>query len=362
MKGATYRLLGSSFISELSTMKVIARGSQSIKIFELNQASPLFRKLCGQGNCTAALSVTLDQTLPCYGNECQIDMIQVVKLAGNLFYEYVRPACVNFPFFNSGSLTMNAKSTSLLCMDSRQAVAAEVCCSSTNAIYNSCIFSGERVTLATAKARCNAKNMNLCSALPLPFSGGSCWNYNGNFWLNKTCGINILVSPEGKIALEMNNITDFAETMNTFFRVSWINGSFPSIALNSCGAGLCSAVGALCRCSTVVVDRAVFSRIPSRDEALSQLNVGGVPPAMFDNGTYSLKNMTSDGIWVYQSSKSIDNNTLFKVKDDYGRIMLLRNFQSMVYVRATSGFFSSSSYGFRNPPVFFDAVPNKWCV
>lgn len=358
--GATYRLLGSSYIPELSTLKVYARGSSSVKVLELNQTSPLFRKLCGQGNCTAALSVTLDQNLPCYGYECQIDMIQVVKLSGNLFYEFVRPACVNFPFFNTGFMTMNTKGTWLQCVDSRLAVAAELCCSSTNAIYNSCMFSGERVILATAKARCIARSRSLCSGIPLTFPRGNCWNYNGNFWLNKTCGVNILISSEGKIAVELNNTSDFPDEGNTFFRVSWINGSYPSVRGNSCAAGLCSIVGCcLCRCSTFVVEKAAFNRIPSRAESLSQLNVGGVPPAMFDDGTYILKGITSDGVWIYQASNIIDSSTIFKVQDDYGRIMYLRNFQSTVYVGAASGFFVSTSYGFRNPPGFFDAVANK---
>jgi hypothetical protein len=322
--GATYRLLGSSFVPELSTLLVLARGSRSLKVLELNQTSNLFRKLCGGGNCTAALSVVLDSNLPCTGLECHIDMIQVVKLTGNLFYEYVRPACVNFPIFNSGFMTMNAKGASPQCVDGRQAVAAELCCSSVNAIYNTCLYSGERVTVSTAKARCNAKNMNLCSAIPLPFPGGNCWNYKGNYFLDSPCGINILVSPEGKIAVEGISTGDFTEQMNTFFRVSWIDGKFPSVALNSCGAGLCIAVGRLCRCSTSVVDKAVFSSTPTRDQALSHLFVGGVPPNMFDNGTYTLRQITQDGIRVYHSStKKIDNSTVFQLEDDFGRRMLL---------------------------------------
>jgi len=357
--GATYRLLGSSYIPESSTLKVVNRGSTYLKVFELNQTSALFRKLCGKGNCTTALSVTLDRSLPCFGNECFIDMIQVVKLTGKLYYEYVRPACINFPFYNSGSLTVNLQTGLLQCADSRMAGAVEACCSPTSALYNSCMFSGERVLHSTAKARCNARSMNLCSDLPTSFSRGNCWNYNGNYWLNKTCSVSILVLPDGKIAIESNSTSDYPQEMNTFFRVLWINGSYPSLKENSCGAGLCSIVGQFCRCNTFVVDKAVFTSIPTRVDVLSLLNVGGVPPTIFDNGTYTLETTTQDGLWVYQASRTIDNTTIFKVQDDFGKPLFLRNLQSIVYVRTNNGFFASSMiYGFRNPPAFYDAVAN----
>lgn len=45
--------------------------------------------------------VTLDANLECKGLECSADTVRVVQVGEGIFYEYVRPPCVEQAFYNN---------------------------------------------------------------------------------------------------------------------------------------------------------------------------------------------------------------------------------------------------------------------
>ena len=48
--------------------------------------------------------VTLDSTIDCVGKECNVDTMRLVQIQQNppLYYEYVRPSCVELSFYDNG--------------------------------------------------------------------------------------------------------------------------------------------------------------------------------------------------------------------------------------------------------------------
>ena len=65
-----------------------------------------------------------------------------------------------------------------------------------------------------------------------------------------------------------------------------------------------------------------------------------------------------EGIKVYFKSKEgvYDTDTAFEVTDEFGRKRLLKNMISQVILRKSSGNLLDS-FKFRNPPVFYNAIP-----
>ncbi len=94
--GAKYRLLGNM------TQSDILDTSDVKSIPQLDPSSSLFKLLCNSnsnGMCSFAGVVTLSYNLSCEGIECTIPQDpHIVQVTESVYYEYVKPACVNFPF------------------------------------------------------------------------------------------------------------------------------------------------------------------------------------------------------------------------------------------------------------------------
>lgn len=103
-KKAGYRLLGSKNSPELMDENYwFENDANDILRLELDPASSLYEKLYNSGNYH--VSIELDADLDCYGVECNLDTIRVVKV-GSYFYEYVQRACVQQSFYNDGKQIM----------------------------------------------------------------------------------------------------------------------------------------------------------------------------------------------------------------------------------------------------------------
>ena len=141
-----------------------------------------------------------------------------------------------------------------------------------------------------------------------------------------------------------------------YFKVYWDN-DYPTnnddvMAGNSCGNNACEALGTGgCLCSITVSESIVFNKMPkSVNEVLSELTIGAYDPAAYPEGTY-LPPTTSNGVTAYRvSSGAFDENTVFEVIDDVGRVHRLKNYRSKVNIQG------AVTYAFRNAPGFMSVL------
>lgn len=168
-KGARYRLLGSSSLPELMGSDWADFASDpSIRKFVLSSDSALREELCNEdanGICQFTTSVILSTSLSCStDDECKVDTVRVVQVTNNIFYEYMRPACVENVFFNSGiKLSQRYKWMRSTCGNPLLPVASEACCASGSQFgQRNYIYDGERMTYDTALNRCSELGMMTC--------------------------------------------------------------------------------------------------------------------------------------------------------------------------------------------------------
>ena len=116
---------------------------ESIRRFVLSPESQLYQKLCNpneSGECQYANTVTLDENLPCYRNECRVDEVIIVQVKPGTFYEYIRQPCVHLSFYDDAKKVVTGYSnriqvvgrrhTHAMCAHPETAVAARTCCES----------------------------------------------------------------------------------------------------------------------------------------------------------------------------------------------------------------------------------------
>jgi hypothetical protein len=159
-KGAKYRLLGSSLAPLLHHQPSWwIDDSYSILGFPLSSQSELFPVLCNGsiGNCNFQPEVTLTTNLNCYDDECGIDEMRVVQVQSNppVYYEYLRPACVEMAFYESALTINNQWPLESMCANSKLPLARDACCDNPPWTATAlCKFTNERTTFATSSTRC----------------------------------------------------------------------------------------------------------------------------------------------------------------------------------------------------------------
>ena len=304
-KGAKYRLLGSKKESQLQHPQRDSQGN--VVSYTLDASSELLAQLCrdDNGKCTFPSLVELEQNVKCFGVECSLDIVQVVQVHG-IYYEYVKPACINFPFFDEGRTILK-----------RQGDGSE--------IPSGCV------------------DQSFQSNAPY---------YQGHYlYTQDGCDVAVIVDLDGTIAIEQQNRTNYASL--TFFQVHWENSEYPHKKNNRCGYGLCEKKRGRCRCRVAGVQNKVrFTSLPSHNDVLSQLSIGAVPTDIMD---YHSTVTTEDGISVHFKTQTnlYDIDTTFEVIDEFGRRKFLKNLVSVVKLNTPF----SKIYEFRNPPVFYNTIP-----
>jgi hypothetical protein len=237
--GATYRFLGSSSLPELQSDSADWQGNDDIVRVVIKSGSALYQELCNGngGSCDLTqMEMTLTSNLECDETEgsleCIIDQPRVVELEGqNLFYEYIKPPCVQFPFFeNAKKLKTRKRSSDAMCADPLLSIATETCCALNKEYHwrgeRACAYTGERVTFATNQDRCAAAGKQACSWQSQSYVKsdgtikGSCGDnmccsyYDNFFWSTAPCSITAKISPDdGKVAL-VHNHTDWVSLPN----------------------------------------------------------------------------------------------------------------------------------------------------
>jgi len=191
--GAKYILLGSSAIPEYQTGDEWWSPDSSLAHISLNStSSALYAALCNQGSdglCHYLPVVTLNETLTCQGNECLVDELRTIRLSENpsIFYEYIRPACVELTFYSNGRLVRNNVWSEWpgICANPSIDKAYEACCTgcgSWGCVGSSfCLYTGEKVLYNTAINRCSAYTQ---------FSDGALCNWTGiddSYYSNAGC-------------------------------------------------------------------------------------------------------------------------------------------------------------------------------
>ena len=244
--GAKYILLGSSAVSEYQTgdewwtESWWPRQGRMLVNLSLDTSSALYAALCNAGpdsKCRFQPVVTLDKNLNCQGKECLVDELRTIRVSDNppIYYEYIRPACVELTFFNNGHIARDFQGNPLpvdteICANTAIDKAYEACChmgcgywGCDNAGSMFCLYSNEKVLYDTATKRCSANDRfdgSLCSwtYVSEAHSNPGCqlWNpqYENWHWRNETC----TVQAKGGIIFFFGNILlSFNENSSSLF-------------------------------------------------------------------------------------------------------------------------------------------------
>lgn len=364
----------------------------------------LYMKLCQseQGVCQYPVMVELDIDLDCMGSECNIETIRTIEVETGVFYEYIRTPCVEKAFFEGGlkvvpydylmgplwAGTAEEESGFIMCANPYLAVANTACCSSTpfnsdsyNAFAKGQIYWGERLSYATAEARCaQAQHHGHC---PLPHMSAFCNNqnpvpvtegcttiyYNHNqamvngasrqshFWTSDPCQIQAKINlRSGKVGLVHSTSQDDSMLAlhvqpgtKTMFRVDWGTSTLADVAAAVSASSSCADLEAdtASICAVSIMDEVVFTDIhtpSSIEDVLLKLSIGAFhPSATAPPGTSVLSSSIGDVIVHYiQSNGMYSIDTVFEVVDEFGRTQLRKNVESTVTIDGTG-------LAFRNP-------------
>lgn len=369
-KGTSFRLLGKSKLSDLRSLSVASKTGTDIKVVILDQDSALRKKLCNIdsiGQCKYSETVQLDENLSCFGIECSLDQIEVIQVADGIFYEFVNPPCVQMAFFEQGRMvspSVSSLSQATTCVDMDSRVGASACCASddTIATFNTCKYTGEKVSFDEAVRRCGINGKSLCefsSVSTNPAFCGDCCNYKGFYWYGtKACEVYIVVDNAGRVAFERQGSPKQDYTSLTFFRVNW-TGIFPSQEKNGCGDPdpICEVVDSFCRCRIQTETETVFSDQAqiSKTQVLEKLFVGGPPPSLVDyESTIEIHDMKVH----FNTTDSYDQNVIFELFDFNGQKKYLKNSYYRVTLKSSTGEIDER-FSFRNAPTFYSASPNR---
>jgi hypothetical protein len=213
-KGAKYILLGSHNAPEFQSGDMGWWDNWSddlILRIELDPSSQLRKFLCNynafSGSCDFKSVVVLDENLSCTGLECASDNLRAFKVQNDppVFYEYIRPACVELTFYNTGKKISRTWPKESMCANVHVEEFMDVCCPpwdvNSGRGQNLCHFTGERVKYGTGASRCSV----IYGAIAGPCDWKSLLNDGNNnnpyclqymidynwYWTNMTCTIRV---------------------------------------------------------------------------------------------------------------------------------------------------------------------------
>jgi len=326
--------------------------------------------------------VVLPTDIECNGIECDIDEPRTVEVAEGLWYEYIRPPCVNHAFYNNGKSIFKLNESTdtfkqIQCGNPLRRDASTFCCiaSDTNKKgRRKELFGGERTTFESAVERCSEKpeeDLQICEGFPnrSPRSDcnnetqGACDVNNIFYWISAPCSISAKVSSEGSVAIVHEPNVDGKTSESTFahvssdtksfFRTDWrASDVFPDIESflkdfdNNCGSiegCFIDTADGNCQCEVTVEDTMAFeddSDLSSVDNLLSIATIGAFVP-----DSASFVSTSIDGINKFPSEE-LSTNTIFEVIDNIGRTHYRKNVMSIAKL-------GDGSLKMRNPVTFW---------
>jgi hypothetical protein len=368
-KGATFRMLGSNPRPDLLNDPEEWWSNNRPVRLSLDAQSSLATILCNSLDgitCSPKAKVVLGQDLECTGLECTILELRTFEVgAGSgLFFEYVRPPCVNHVFYrNAASIRRRwGESKFAMCGDPGTLAASTVCCNGDANTMRQETFSGERVTVDAARARCQENSKQLCSN---PFvtdwdcnngQSGSCDNYGIFYWSSLACSQVAKVNAEGKVAVVHQPQITGVEThkmvtsdTKMYFKVDWQNTDvgqiIPDLTTQCAAYGCNNGEGGTCLCNAVIQEVLAFtvdSAITSVEDLLSLATIGAFPPRPDEIGE-AVNGIP--GLWKYPSG-ALTKETVFQLVDSNGQTQYRKNAISTVIL-------GNGTMSFRNPVTFY---------
>ena len=288
-------------------------------------SSALHQRLCARAPaddpasvpCNLASQITLDATLACSGIECTASTVHVIKVVDGdttAFYEWHRPACVEFPFYSDAKVITVRRRP--MCANPQTEAAGSCCLTSPgNDATGQCVYPKERMTFAVNEARCAENSQSMCldytKAPPESDTATqqACGYNNRNLrtWTQQSCTIraridrqgwvNIVHDPFTHISLLGGKPPNFAadDPNPTYFRVLWEDGLFPTVPAGCASGCTIDMTGGTCLCELEVETTRVFDAIPAtRAQVEAQATIGSPCPDAFDSGTYTLHGSNSE--------------------------------------------------------------------
>ena len=344
----------------------------------LSPSSALWPLLCAPdaqqgGACAFASDVVLAQNYACFGGECDLDTLALVNVTANgktVYYEHVRVACVEFPFFEGGMQAALKRSTATshqnFCANPATAVAGASCVSYPWSSYQIgvCNVFGELMRFETAKERCreiSSPGDYWYMRFRHDWTSG-CGLHKMMAWLERPCLVQVQVRASGRVSIVHNptkssvNLQHYAPDSLNVFRVRWKDGRFPT-ADAGCTTG-CAVHGDSCLCNVTLATTPVVAdgdTIPPSTLLDRLLGLGSAPPDVFDVGVYTqctsaACNGTDAEVWTTRANGRIEADTIFKVTRNGTYDVFLANRESTVRVSADARF------EFRNPPQFMETI------
>jgi hypothetical protein len=162
-KGATYRLLGSSLTPEMHEYPSWwGEDRMPDNVFILTSSSNLKSALSSK-----QARITLNADIACISDECNVDTMRLVQIQQNppLYYEYVRPQCVELSFYDNGKkISTDWSAPSLrksMCANQNIDAAYDACCANPSWAQPNgsllCYYDLERTTYSTSRSRCKSE-------------------------------------------------------------------------------------------------------------------------------------------------------------------------------------------------------------
>ena len=309
-QGARYRYLGHdddvilpegmAYIASLATGDSNVARAVVLDAKNVSGKSALYAALCRSstgvsGACTfpAEVELTSKGGLPCYGAECRVETLRMLKLVDGTgvvaWYEYVRVACVDLSFIEDATVGKKESGDWTMCLDPKTKSAGTTCCNPSSSALSAkehCEYIEERVTFAEAAKRCALQNLTICGpngmhtsistrTSPIGTGGeGVDCKYNYQYtWQNKTCMqkvqindvgfVNIVHDPAHATSTRIVRL-DVASGHKNKFEVSWLNGGlFPEAKSNCVAPGGvavsgCTVVDSSCLCDIAVSSYAAY--------------------------------------------------------------------------------------------------------
>jgi len=198
---------------------------------------------------------------------------------------------------------------------------------------------------------------------------------NPYWWTEDTCRVKVQVNIDGRVSVVHpggKSTRRVEVNSQMWFRVRWADGAYPTAA-SGCTESCVMAPGTsgdTCVCDVAESTRVVFTdatTVPSRAEVEENLRIGSVPPAHFDDGTYTLCVTAaclarSGEVRVFTtgtaSTPIFDQRTIFVIvvnetAPSTGRTLHFANKESTVTIANAS---TTAAFAFRNPPKFVTLV------
>jgi uncharacterized protein (DUF1501 family)/uncharacterized protein (DUF1800 family) len=376
-KGATYRILGAKSNPDVVFEPTAWSSGTPVKRLSLDfLSSKLAKILCNEdkvgvsGGCNPQNKVILTENLVCTGDECNIYEPQTIEVAEGLWYEYIRPPCVNQMFFNDAksiyTIQYKDEFKQIQCGNPAILDASTFCKITTNDKgQRKELFGGERVPYNVANERClAAEGLEFPASIPRQGSSckneaeGACDKYDTFYWLTAPCSVSVKVNSQGSIAIVHEPNVEGKTPADTFryvasdravsfFRADWLSTDIEGFLSNfdtKCAAHGCSVDpdDENCLCEVLVEDNVAFqsdSKLISVDNLLSVATIGAFVP----DGTSFVLTGTNG---IKKTSGDYSLNTIFEVVDSIGRIHYRKNLISLAK-------FGDGSLSVRNPVSFW---------